>query len=490
MKISLLHKPNKDNKKESPLFVRVRGKTSNGIFSSSLISTGINILPKNFSSGVIKTSTQNYTHKQKIVNTILNNLEQIISDIKENGLEPNPQLVKKEYENKLKEREFTTPVPKSFWKAFEEWKNSKRGKSRGYTKTIITLQNRLIDFQSYNKSIITFDFIVGRTIIFQSEFENFLMDSRELSNNYVNKLYGNLSSFLYFSYQLGYIQRKPKLKLLSQLVVDEKVYLRTEEVIKLFNSTKWDFEEGKDFSKNPHIYLIEQKLEGKNSIKYGETLKITNWEYVKWVHLWCCSIGCRISDVPHFKVNDFTFDRKTQIISWIQQKTDKVNNVPLNDVSGFIFQKFSSGKSLSQNLFPSLSTQKFNKHLKLLLKDLRFNRLVSKPKKVGSKIIDTEEKPLWSLISSHSGRRSFTKNLIDLGTMDYQTIMKLSSHKTFSQFSKYISVITEDVMKSRKLYSMNSDKSESYQNQLLSEFNKLSEDNKKIILGLTRSLNK
>jgi hypothetical protein len=66
----------------------------------------------------------------------------------------------------------------------------------------------------------------------------------------------------------------------------------------------------------------------------------------------------------------------------------------------------------------------------------------------------------------------------------------LSSHKTFSQFSKYISVITEDVMKSRKLYSMDSDTSESYQNQLISEFNKLSEDNKKIILGLTRSLNK
>jgi len=45
MKISLLHKPNKDNKKKSPLFVRVRGKTSNGVFSSSLISTGINIRP-------------------------------------------------------------------------------------------------------------------------------------------------------------------------------------------------------------------------------------------------------------------------------------------------------------------------------------------------------------------------------------------------------------------------------------------------------------
>ena len=102
MKISLLHKSFKDNKKESPLFVRVRGKNSNGVFTSSLISTGVNILPKNFSSGTIKTSTPNYTHKQKIVNTILNDLEQIVSNIKENGLEPNPQLVKKEYENKSK----------------------------------------------------------------------------------------------------------------------------------------------------------------------------------------------------------------------------------------------------------------------------------------------------------------------------------------------------------------------------------------------------
>ena len=102
MKISLLHKSFKDNKKESPLFVRVRGKTSNGVFTSSLISAGVNILPKNFSSGTIKTSTPNYTHKQKIVNTILNDLEQIVSNIKENGLEPNPQLVKKEYENKSK----------------------------------------------------------------------------------------------------------------------------------------------------------------------------------------------------------------------------------------------------------------------------------------------------------------------------------------------------------------------------------------------------
>ena len=35
--------------------------------------------------------------------------------------------------------------------------------------------------------------------------------------------------------------------------------------------------------------------------------------------------------------------------------------VPLNDMGGFIFKKFSSGKSRSQTLFPSVSQSKFNK---------------------------------------------------------------------------------------------------------------------------------
>lgn len=490
MKITLIHKISKTNSKESPIFIRLRSKDLNGNYSSSLISTGISVFPKFFKNGVIKSSSPNFNNHQRVINNILLELETLSLQIKEDGFEPNPLLLKKEYENRVIEKISISPIPKSFWKSFEEWKNTKRGKSRGYTKTIITLKNRLLDFQEFVNHPITFEFLVNKTILFQSEFDNFLTQNKELSNNYINKLYGNLSSFLFFSYQLGYIHRKPKLKLLSQLVIDEKVYLRTEEVIKLFNSTKWDYDESKDFSKNSNIYIIEQELLGKNKKKHGGVLKLTNWEYVKWVHLWCCSIGCRISDIPHFKVNDFTFDRKTQIISWIQQKTDKVNNVPLNDVSGFIYQKFSSGKSLTQPLFPSLSTQKFNKHLKLLLKDLRFNRLVSRPKKVGSKVINTEERPLWELISSHAGRRSFTKNLIDLGTMDYQTIMKLSSHKTFSQFSKYISVITEDVLKSRKLYSLDSNSSKTLQNQLIVGFNKLSDEDKKMILGLTLSLNK
>jgi hypothetical protein len=183
------------------------------------------------------------------------------------------------------------------------------------------------------------------------------------------------------------------------------------------------------------------------------------------------------------------FDPKTQIFSWVQQKTNKKVSVPLNDIGGFIFRKFSSGKSKTQTLFPKISQQKFNKQLKYLLKDLGFNRMITKPKTIGSKVVDTEEKPLWELISSHGGRRGFVKNSIDLGNMDYQTIMKLSGHKTFSEFSKYISVTTTDTLKIRGLYKSDKKTQEDKFEQFKKEFSKLSEENKDVILGVMRGFN-
>jgi integrase len=73
---------------------------------------------------------------------------------------------------------------------------------------------------------------------------------------------------------------------------------------------------------------------------------------------------------------------------------------------------------------------------------------------VGVDIRDTtkKEKQIWELLSSHSGRRSFIKNLIDLNTMDNWSIMKLSGHKTINSFQKYVSVVDKDIDKGKKLY--------------------------------------
>ena len=58
----------KNNKGESPLFVRVRGKNSQGKFVESSINTDLDIDSKHFDGGVLKSRTPNYTNKQRIIN--------------------------------------------------------------------------------------------------------------------------------------------------------------------------------------------------------------------------------------------------------------------------------------------------------------------------------------------------------------------------------------------------------------------------------------
>ena len=53
-------------------------------------------------------------------------------------------------------------------------RKTRKGLSRGYTKTLITLGNRLKEFEDYREIPISFDFITSSTQLFQSQFQNFL----------------------------------------------------------------------------------------------------------------------------------------------------------------------------------------------------------------------------------------------------------------------------------------------------------------------------
>ena len=485
MKLSLSLKKQQPNKVgECEVFYRIRSKVGD-----VKVSTDVFVKPKDFKNGSIKVSHERYNFLNKSLNRIHKDLDNIITDLNEEGEDLTPKRVKLRYDELIEDRDEDTTELLDFWKGYDEYLEIKKLKSYGYLKTLKTLENHLRNFELQKKRRITYEWIVKKTLLFQTEFNDYLWNTKKLSNSYVNKIYDNLSGFLYYSHQNGYIKVKPKLKLEQTYEVDEKVYLQTDEVIKLFNSEKWNYSE-KNESKlleKLNIRIVEDELKGKNKKKYGGVLKITNWELVKDIFCWLNSTGMRIGDVRVIRVNDMNFDRKTQLISWTQTKTKKSVSVPLNDISGFIFSKYSRGKSLEQHLFPKVSQQKFNKQLKNLLKNLRFNRMVSKPMLRGSKVINDIPKPLHHMISSHSGRRGFIKNSIDMGNMDYSTIMKLSGHKTFSEFSKYISVTQKDVLKSRSLYSQTT-KSENMDSKLSKMFEKLSEEDKKIVFGMVESL--
>lgn len=487
MKISLIHKTQQPNKnKECEVYYRMRSKVGD-----VKISTDVWVKPKDFKNGSIKVSHPNYNTLTKNLNLIRKDLDNIITDLIEEDEVLTPKRVKLRYSELIENRDEDITELLDFWKGYEEYLEIKKLKSYGYLKTLRTLENHLRNFEVYKNRRITYEWICKKTLLFQTEFNDYLWNKRKLSNSYVNKIYDNLSGFLYYSHQSGYIKIKPKLKLEKTYEVDEKIYLQTEEVIKLFNSEKWNYSEKKEneLLNKENIIIVEDKLLGKNSKKYGGVLKVTNWELVKDIFCWLNSTGMRIGDVKIIRVSDMNFNRKTQLISWNQSKTKKSVSVPLNDISGYIFTKYSRGKSLEQHLFPMISQQKFNKQLKNLLKDLRFNRKVSKPMLRGSKVVNDKPQYLHQLISSHSGRRGFIKNSIDMGNMDYSTIMKLSGHKTFSEFSKYISVTQKDVLKSRGLYSLEPNKND-MDSKLSNMFKKLSEEDRRMIYGLTESLSK
>jgi len=473
---------------ESPLYLRLRFTDSENKTTESSIFTGIEILPKHFKNGNLIIRTPNYSSRKLTLDSIVSDIDKITSQIQRDGLIPYPKVVKERFEDSKKVKEFISPKSITFWEGYKEFFETKKHKSRGYSKTFISLKNRLEDFEKFKKFKLSYDFVVGNSQNFQTQFQHFLWEEKNLSNNYVNKLLENLSNYLFFSFNSNYITKKPSFKKNNTVENLEKIYLYEDEVMKLSHSTQWDFSKGKDFSKNPHIYLIVDELMGTNKERFGEKRFITNWEMVKDVFLFQCSIGCRYSDILHFKVNHFDFGGDKGTFSWIQQKTNKRVSVPINPISGEIYKKYSRGKSLTQNLFPKLSNQKFNKSLKLLLKDLKFNRLVSKPKKIGSKVVEDDNKFLWEMISSHCGRKTFIKNMIDLGSMDYMTIMSMTGHKTIREFQKYVSVSPHDLDKGRELYRKIKREGNDENEELLKLFERLDTEKKSLVFSMIRTL--
>lgn len=490
MNISLrIVKKNPNEEGNFPLFIRVRGKGKSGKDTETNISTGFFIKDTHLKNGVLSTRTPNYTVKNNYISTVRSDLDYIITELKREGLVPNPKLIKKRFLQREKLKIQATPEIISFWNAFEEYQDTKKFKSKGYLKTITRLKNRLRDFEESKSVRLTFEYVVGNHKRFQFDFQDYLWTKEvKCSNSYVNKLLKQISQFLNYCFENNYIQKKPKFTRNEVFVSDDKVHLTQKEIFSLFNFKKWDYEEGKDFSNNPHIYIVEDVLEGTKKEKYGLIRKLTNWELVKDIFLFQCSVGCRYGDIQHFRINHFEFDSQLRKFKWIQQKTKKYSYVPENHINGEIFRKYSSGKKLNQRLFPSLSIQKFNKTLKFIGKDIGLNRIISRPRKVGSELVDTKEKMLWEVLTSHAGRRTFIKNLIDMGTMDYKSIMKLSGHSTFSEFERYIPITNDDLKKGMKLFQMDDPKTDNEVDELVKTYSQLDEEKRKLVLNLVRSL--
>jgi integrase len=431
--------------------------SSNGVFKR--IPTKIFIEPKYWKEGKVSNKCPDYTNINRTITSIRKRIEDVITEITEMGGIPTPHLVKLNYDKSRDIQLVKQPKTESFWKNYQQFLKEKESYQRGYTKTLISLKNTLEKFEIETKKKMSFDYIYFGN--FEYDFKSFCLNvtiptksgpkvsNVGLSNNYVNKIFSNLKIFLSWCKQNRKVTESVKFKSLKMVRSDVLVYLNTSEVKKMYDYKKYDY---------PNVYPNVDII--KDTDKNGNIIYRNNLELIKDIFTFQCSVGCRWGDIHTMSVGMFKIEKGFFV--WTMSKTKENIIVPENDISLGIFRKYSKGKSQQQFLFPKYSQQKFNKHLKDIGKELGFKRLIERKILVGNDYRKGTEKNVFTyeLLSSHSGRRSFIKNLIDLGTMDNWSIMKLSGHKTISSFQKYVSVEKNDIKKGQDLYSKEFDTKE------------------------------
>ena len=153
----------------------------------------------------------------------------------------------------------------------------------------------------------------------------------------------------------------------------------------------------------------------------------------------------RIRDLFVVRYSDYSTLEATNLQNgYIVKRTKKTNvdvKVPAHDYVKEIFAKYSG-------FVPrGLCIQYFNKYLKVIMREIGLNDLVTYSFTKGGEM-KTVTREKWELISSHTARRSAATNMYLTGRMKTFEIMKLTGHRTEQNFFRYIRLTSDDTARS------------------------------------------
>lgn len=152
-------------------------------------------------------------------------------------------------------------------------------------------------------------------------------------------------------------------------------------------------------------------------------------------------IGC----LTALRYSDYSTLTKDNLCNgYIVKRTKKTNvdvKVPAHDYVKEIFAKYNG------NIPGGLCIQYFNKYLKVIMKEIGLNDLVTYSYTQGGKL-KTVTREKWELISSHTARRSAATNMYLTGRMKTLEIMKLTGHRSEQNFFRYIRLTCDDTARS------------------------------------------
>ena len=234
-------------------------------------------------------------------------------------------------------------------------------------------------------------------ILYLKQFQHYLIDKTCLNNTTIAKQLSTLKTMLNYAKSYGYT--------VSENYRDFKIKRDELEVIAL---TQDEFEliYGFDFSK---------------SKKY---------QSARDLFCFSCSTGLRYSDIKQLK-REHIYDDEIRIKVI---KTRENLSIPLNKYSREILIKYSE----YLKPLPTLSNQKLNKYIKEICQIVGINDCIEIIRYKGAKRIE-ETLPKYSLITAHTGRRTFVTLSLEKG-MNAEEVKSITGHKDYKSFSRYVKV--------------------------------------------------
>lgn len=171
-------------------------------------------------------------------------------------------------------------------------------------------------------------------------------------------------------------------------------------------------------------YLNESEIDTIFNLDLSENTSLDNSRDLLIVGVWT---GLRVSDLK--RINAFNISENRISIAGTE-KNNAFVEIPIHPQLKYVLEK-------RKNILPELTEQNFNINIKKVCQVAKINEVILgsiKDPETNRKKVDYYEK--YKLISSHTCRRSFVSN--HYGKLDDKTIMAISTHKSHSQFLRYV----------------------------------------------------
>lgn len=366
----------------------------------------------------VRSSDNNAEYKNEIITSKHELVEYLIEDfIKENGVKPSSDYINKRLESGIKLKK--TKIEANLIECYDDFLQYKKIQFSSPERSILSLKdyistyNALKDYEKVIGTINPSDIIdsswIARFNIFLSKPRPKIKGYRFLTKIQNDKTrakrFGVIKNFGTWLQDNGYLNKIDSLLKYKVKVVDKDYFTPSIDEISLIQAS--------NFKSKAHQKAID-------------------------MFIVACHTGVRYSDI--IRINKSRIKNKNGLLILVlnNEKTDEKIEVPLTNKVVEILNKYKYNLNLMTN-------QSLNKHLHEALSTIEIFREEYEYGLMG------DTKPIFELITFHTGRRAFITNLVN-NNVNINAIMKMTGHKKISTLQKYINPDYELMMENVKIF--------------------------------------